>query len=215
MFRKQHDCLIVATGAFPESEKLLFLLKERIPVIACDGAVNKLMNALIEPDYIVGDLDSVDENLQKQLSKKVHFNPDQETNDLTKAAEFAYEKGFRAPLIMGATGLREDHTLGNISLLIKYRDMFDEVGMISDYGIFIPIRHTTTFPCKPGQQISVFALFPYGSITSKGLKYPITERKLPIWWEGTLNETINDQFTLEIEGEGNVLVYLRHPFSDK
>ena len=48
---------------------------------------------------------------------------DQETNDLTKAVNYVKTLGFREVLILGATGRREDHTLGNISLLAQFKGM--------------------------------------------------------------------------------------------
>ncbi|MGL4294003.1 MAG: thiamine diphosphokinase, partial [Bacteroidales bacterium] len=136
---------------------------------------------------------------------------DQETNDLTKAINFAKGKGFYSPIIIGATGLREDHTLGNISLLTQYTGLFEHICMVSDYGIFHSISETTSFECSPGQQVSLFSIFPFGIISTRGLKYPIHKRNLPVWWEGTLNETTDSRFTIEIEGKGSVLVYLCHP----
>lgn len=210
MLKRQHDCVIIANGAFPTRPDILTELKRSSCIIACDGAVNNLMGAGIAPHHIVGDLDSVSDELRRQFSDILFHNPDQETNDLTKAAEFAVEKGFKRPVILGATGLREDHTLGNISLLTTYSRMFDTVRMVSDFGTFIPVMNTSTIECIPGQQVSLFAIFPFGSITTHGLRYPIRERKLPVWWEGTLNEALSFSFTIELAGEGNVIVYLHH-----
>ena len=62
------------------------------------------------------------------------YNPDQETNDQTKAVNYLMEKGFRRIAIVGATGRREDHTLGNISLLMEYMRMGQKYVMYTDYG---------------------------------------------------------------------------------
>lgn len=210
MLTKQHDCVIVANGLFPTRQDILDELKQSPCIIACDGAVTNLLAVDIEPHYIVGDLDSLPAELKARFADIVFHNPDQETNDLTKAALFAQQKGLNHPAILGATGLREDHTLGNISLLTVYCTMFDSVRMISDFGTFIPITKTSTIECQPGQQVSLFAIFPFGSITTEGLRYPIAERKLPVWWEGTLNEAIDTSFTIKMEGEGNILIYLQH-----
>lgn len=204
------DCVILANGTFPRSEIALKILHESPFLIACDGAVNKLLEKGIEPDAIVGDLDSISPEKKRRYETIIHHNPDQETNDLTKSANFAREKGFSNVVILGATGKREDHTLANISLLTSYQELFEKVMMVTDYGTFYPIQRTTTFHSCAGQQVSVFALFPFGTISSEGLRYPIIERRLPIWWEGTLNEALGDTFTLLLEGTGSVLVYLRH-----
>ena len=117
-------CVIVANGRFPSAELPLRLLKEAKTIIACDGAVKTLYEKGIHPDAIVGDLDSIPAGLRERYADRIHHVEDQEINDLTKSVRFAHTQGYREVLILGATGLREDHTLGNISLLIDYAHLF-------------------------------------------------------------------------------------------
>ena len=60
---------------------------------------------------------------------------DQETNDLTKSVHFCAYKTDEEIAIVGGTGYREDHTLGNISLLADYMEAAT-VMMVTNYGIF-------------------------------------------------------------------------------
>ena len=53
--------------------------------------------------------------------------PDQETNDLEKSLEYALEKGAKSVCILGATGKRFDHSLKNLSVLLKYLDRFEDI----------------------------------------------------------------------------------------
>ena len=121
-------CVIVANGRFPSAELPLRLLKEAKTIIACDGAVKTLYEKGIHPDAIVGDLDSIPAGLRERYADRIHHVEDQEINDLTKSVRFAHTQGYREVLILGATGLREDHTLGNISLLMDYAHLFKRVG---------------------------------------------------------------------------------------
>ena len=204
-----YDAIILAAGEFPRSPQLIDAMLRAECLVACDGAVANLLAANITPSYVVGDLDSLAPELRLLLGDLVHHNPDQETNDLTKAARFVLELGKRRVLILGATGLREDHALGNISLLADYAQLFDEVEMRSDYGTFRSISRTTTFTdVNPGAQVSIFALSPLCPISTDGLRWRIERRLLTSWWEGTLNETLGSEFTVELEGEGRVLVYI-------
>jgi len=102
--------------------------------------------------------------------------------------------------------LREDHTLGNISLLAEY-SLKTSVKMITDTGIFIPFHNDFTIGSFPGQQVSVFSINPDTEITSVGLMYPLKRRKLKNWWEATLNESLGDSFTMEFTG-GPLIIYL-------
>ena len=68
------------------------------------------------------------------------------------------EQGKRKIAITGATGKREDHTIGNISLLIEYMRAGADVFSFTDHGIFIPCRDITTHKCRKGQQVSIFSI---------------------------------------------------------
>ncbi|MDR3128362.1 MAG: thiamine diphosphokinase [Bifidobacteriaceae bacterium] len=169
-------------------------------VIACDGAIKYLeVNKFLTVDYIVGDLDSLDfSDLDRQanyLSKLVKVS-DQDTNDLTKAVNFAIAKGVKQVVIYGATGKREDHTLANIALLLDYICQLDSVIMKSQYGTFYPVKQSLTCKTAPNCQISIFSIDKDVEITSSNLKWPLVKTKLSSWWEASLNTTITNQFTI-------------------
>lgn len=205
MIRK-FKCAVVANGLFPAQAPALQLLSQAEYVIACDGAVIDLEKVRL-PDVVVGDLDSLPQEWREKHADRLHQVCEQESNDLTKAVEYAGQLGFREVLILGATGLREDHTLGNISLLMQYAPHFERVEILSDYGLFTPLLQTTTLECTPGQQISLFSLYPHGAISVRGLRYPIEKRRLLSWWEATLNEATGNEFTVIFEEDARILVY--------
>ena len=112
--------------------------------------------------------------------------------------------------ILGATGLREDHTLGNISLLAHYMERYPNVEFVmrSDFNTFYPMQGTRQFASEKGQQVSLFSLTPEVPVSVSGLRYPIESRCLRSWWEGTLNEALGDTFEV-IGGTMIVAVELR------
>ena len=206
-----YDCVVVANGSFPQTAGPLELLKSAPAIIACDGAVQNLHERGLEPTAIVGDLDSIPQEMLRLYADRIHTVEDQEINDLTKAVRFAHAAGYRKLLILGATGLREDHTLGNISLLMDYAPLFEQVEILSDYGHFVPVQQTMPLACTPGQQISIFSMYPCGEITTEGLRWPITRRRLTAWWQGSLNEALGNEFTLTLSPEARVIVYFQTP----
>ena len=191
-----YNCVVVANGRFPQTALPLHLLHQASVVIACDGAVEALDKAGITPTAIVGDLDSIPSRFREQYAGRIHIVEDQEINDLTKSVRFAHRSGQQEILILGATGLREDHTLGNISLLMDYAPLFQRIEMLSDYGIFTPILQTTTLESKPGTQVSLFSLAP-----------SIRNRRLTAWWQGTLNEATGNNFTVTLSADARIIVY--------
>ncbi len=207
------DVVILANGDFPQSPQIRQLLETAPCLIACDGAANALLEQGIAPTWVVGDLDSIAPSLRQdpQWANRMKPVADQETNDLTKAAQWAATLGKKRLCIVGATGKREDHTLGNISLLSQYADWFEQVILLTDHGCFQTIAQTQEIAAPLGQQVSLFTLTHGLPISTEGLKYPIRERILQQWWEGTLNEVSHTPFRIVLHGQGHVLIYLAHP----
>ena len=198
--------VILANGEFPKAEKALEILKSADIIICCDGAVNNLLDFGLEPSLIIGDLDSVSDIIKQKYQDIIHHVKEQNTNDLTKAVNWCVANNILEFDILGATGKREDHSIANISLLSEYINKAN-VRIVSDYGVFIPIKKATEFNSFVGQQVSIFAMNPNSEISSTGLKYPLENTKLKNWWNGTLNEAISDKFSLEFN-DGSFIVYL-------
>ena len=201
------EIVILADGDFPKHKIPISILKNAEYVICCDGAAANLLAHSSVPDAIAGDLDSIPEKIRQQYSSIIHSSPDQETNDLTKAVILAMEKHPQKITILGATGKREDHTLGNISLLSQYKEQYGiSIEMFTDYGRFIPINRTSEFDVPVGSQVSIFSLDTNIRIKSHGLDYPLDNVRFDSWWKATLNRVNNTPFTLEFES-GRVIVY--------
>lgn len=199
------EAIIIDAGSFPTSERALRWLDGNIRVVCCDGAANRFLATGRKAWRIVGDGDSVAPEIAARYGDIIRRFPDQETNDQTKSVRYLASKGVRNIAILGATGMREDHTLGNISLLVEYLRRGVTARAYTDYGVFIPVEGTRTFEVPVGTQISIFNFGARG-MTADGLRYPIRDFKS--WWEGTLNETTSESFT--IRAEGFYLVFLNY-----
>lgn len=197
--------VILCDGSFPQHPVPLSYLKNAEQIICCDGAADKLIEFGMTPDYIVGDLDSVSKKTKADYADKIVYNGDQETNDQTKAVEFVLQKGYTKVAILGATGKREDHTIGNIALLLEYANKLDVVS-ISNTGIFRPVLKSVKCASFKGQQVSIFCVGTPTPLTSAHLKYPLNKTILHSWWMGTLNESLGDSFSLEFD-KGRLIVF--------
>lgn len=190
MNNMRFDAVIVANGQFPTHEIPLGILRNAPHVIACDGAVCYVPQA----EAVIGDGDSMPTEYYEQLIRI----DEQEDNDLTKATRYCLQKGWHSIAYLGATGKREDHTLGNISLLMRYFRNFNiRDAMFSDYGCFTPVHGAHTFEAFAGQQVSIFN-FGCTHIHSEGLRW--NSYAYEQWWQGTLNEALADQFSLDADG---------------
>lgn len=201
------NTIIVADGTFPEHETPLGYLNNASRIICCDGSAQNLVLAGYIPDAILGDMDSLTEDLKIRFADRLFPDDDQSTNDLTKAVEWCKEMNYNDIVIVGATGKREDHTIGNISLLADYAENMN-VKMVTDTGVFIPFLKSCNVSSFKRQQISLFSINPETQISSTGLKFPLNNLKINSWWVATLNEALGDSFNLEFSN-GRVIVYLK------
>lgn len=201
-FSKQ---VILGNGSFPSHTIPLSILQQAQTIICCDGAAQSLLERGIEPTLIIGDLDSISAPAKQHFAHKILHIADQYTNDQTKAVEWAIQQGFTDAVILGSTGLREDHTIGNISLLAQYGTRMS-ICSVTNFGVFTPMYGTQSFESYIGQVVSIFSLTPHIPLTFKGLQYPITNAMLHSWWMGTLNTAIDNTFTIESNG-GECIVF--------
>ena len=117
--------------------------------------------------------------------------------------------------ILGATGKREDHALGNISYLPDFaktlREKFPStpvnICMITDYGVFVPILGTTKIKGLPGSKLSIFSFDQSLRICSTGLMYKTHDVVFDMWWKATLNIFRTQNALLKFSHPAKALLY--------
>ena len=209
MEKRKSEIVILAAGDFPSHPVPLQALREADFVVCCDSAYKQfsIFNFQFSIPFVaIGDGDSLTEETKQELGDRWIEVSEQDYNDLHKAMEWATSKfgiqnsAFR---ILGATGKREDHTLGNISYLLTFADEYPgaDIEMLTDYGRFSTMRGTQHFDSFPRQQVSVFAMDPAVAVSSSGLRWPLDGMHLHRWWNATLNAALADSFELTTDGE--------------
>lgn len=191
----EHRTVILAAGVFPRKGGAAWrLLAGAQRVIACDSAADAYHRRFRKwPDVIIGDLDSLRtaEDVRPYPDVEIVRFTDQNTNDLEKAIVFCAMRGWRDPVIVGATGKREDHAIGNVFRALDYG-----CEIVTDRGRFIPVRGKATLKVKKGAALSVFAPDPKTRMTSRGLEWPLDNVKFKNLYCATLNRTTATRVTL-------------------
>ena len=134
--------VILAAGDFPKRDGAAWnILAAAKRVICCDSAADQYRRRFKrDPDFVVGDLDSVRGEFPETV-----FDPDENVNDLGKAVRFARSRGWNDLVIAGASGKREDHTIGNF-----FRALAEMVEVVTDYGVFRPVCGKASFAAAKG-----------------------------------------------------------------
>ena len=199
------EAVILGGGDYPRHEIPLRFLHECKCIVCCDGASNQCSDKGIVPWRIIGDGDSISPEVRAKYGDIIEVIPEQETNDQTKAVTYLSNRGIKHIVIVGGTGRREDHTIGNISLLLEYFHSGLDVRMYTDYGMFVACRDNTRFVCPKNTAVSIFSAGAT-DMHSEGLAYQLYD--LNRLWQGTLNHTIAEEFTITCNGE--YIVFLNY-----
>ena len=108
-------------------------------------------------DFIIGDMDSIDSKLRDKFSDKIIKLDDQNANDLSKTLGWLDTKGIKSATIIGADGLRDDHSIGNILLLLDSKHNY-QINMITNFGTFTLIKGAKELKSFKGEKISLFSI---------------------------------------------------------
>ena len=225
------EAVIICNGSFPRKAYPRELIRRAETIVCCDGALVAYLRSCKAifgrerlPDKIVGDMDSISPALKERYRERILQIDEQDTNDQSKAFHFlmAEYPGVEAIHILAATGKREAHTLGNLSLLMEYARETGACGfpsedadpqppfldMVSDWSTAFAITDSCSFYAGKGRDISI--LTPDNSLTikSKGLEWPLDKVVFDNWWKATLNRASEDKVELELSHKSLALIIL-------
>lgn len=177
-----------------------------LPIIAADGAANKLAERQIKPDMIIGDMDSVD---RVHLESTPHlFDEDQSVGDFQKSLRYLQENSLLPAIIVGVNGGHLDHILNNVNLMLQTDSMIYAPPVT---GITIKAGEKKIFSLSVGTKISLLGL-PRATVTSSGLKWELTSGQLAFpGMTSCFNRAQRDQVDIEVhDGSLLVLIYQDH-----
>ena len=218
--------VIVGNGQFPKKEYPLYLLESADYVVCCDGALDTYLRhfrnrTLRRPDVVIGDMDSLSKKAAAKFSDIAVRIEEQETNDQSKAFHYILEHfpDVDTIHILGATGKREDHTIGNLSLLMEYaRELGGQGGaaggravfvdIVSDWSSAFAITDTCDLNIGEGRSISIICPDNSLKIKSKGLVWPTDNVVFDNLWKATLNRAETDCIRLEFSHPSIALIIL-------
>ena len=211
-----NSIVILGNGAFPTEPYPLYLLDSAEGVVCCDGALEKWLShdASARPLAVVGDMDSLSAELQERFSALVFHETEQDYNDLTKAMRWVLREHPEVTeiVILGATGLREDHTVGNLGLMMEYPRLLDlggrKVSMVSDFGTAFAVTDSCDLHLGEGRRISIFSADNSLRISSTGLEWPLDDVVFDAWWKATLNRTSAPVVSLHFNHPSSALIII-------
>ena len=101
----EHTYLIIANGHWPNEEIWRPLVKSANHVVACDGAAHQCLENRVKMHTVIGDMDSLSEEIQTQLQRDSEIDflrkKGQNENDLVKALRWAINNGATSIDVLG------------------------------------------------------------------------------------------------------------------
>ena len=205
----QEPALIIANGADCNEELLGQLLEWSPLVIVLDSAIERVLELGIKIDVLLGDFDrgfDAEYYKESQYPIEIVHTPNQDKTDLEKAFEYLIEKGHKAANVIWATGKRADHTITNITNIVRYRESLKIVILDDHSKIFLLPTKFEKWYTKD----SIISLIPIGEVNgihSKNLFYPLKDDELTIGYRTGSSNHVSEDGIVSIEHEeGDLLL---------
>ncbi len=210
------NIVILAAGEFPRKAYPIYIIGQADAIVCCDSALAAALKHGVQPVAVVGDMDSVPKAALRQFGGEVVRVAEQDDNDLTKAMKYVLEKypDVTEITILGATGKREAHTVGNLSLLMEYEKSFAlsargvNVQMVSDHSTAFVVGDSCSLSLGEGRAVSFFTCDQSLNVKSRGLEWPLDDVVFDNWWKATLNRATADEVSLQFNHPAPLLIIL-------
>jgi len=168
-FRFGRGVTLIGGGA-PERAAFDLAVTRAPHVVAADGGANALRDWGIDPEAIIGDMDSVREleDWRARPGVSVAHVAEQDSTDLEKCLAATEAPFF---LGVGLMGRRFDHSLAALHALLRWPER--RVVLLSEEdAVFMAPEHWQA-DLAPGARVSFFPLLPVRGLGSSGLRWPI------------------------------------------
>ena len=205
------NVLIFTAGEWVEEASIKPLLATSDFVVACDGALQSCVKHTIQPDLVIGDFDSVPDdvlNAYVEAGGLTQHVGDQSQNDLAKALQWIGGAGPTSCTVIGATGgdpqqewanmltcAAQDFDITCLSKSVTYRFLMPGVNHSIDIG--------------RGMEFSLFALPEARNIHLSGAMFELNGGVLNMGSEGLHNVAKADRLSINFESGRLVLLQPR------
>jgi thiamine pyrophosphokinase len=170
-------CLIVTAGAPPSAELIAAYSKDAKLIVGVDGAAAVLVKHALWPDILVGDFDSAArsdvEEVEARGARLVRLPAHKNETDTEIAMNIALEEGADDIVMLGALGLRLDHAMGNLNMLIKAHRAGVACRIIDELHEITAARGEYELCGRIGQTVSLLPFAGDIIVTASGLVYPL------------------------------------------
>ena len=199
--------LIVGNSKFPSDIITQNLVEDSDKILACDGAIEKCIERGIKADYVIGDMDSL-ENITIEELKELNFQTikieDQNNNDLSKSIIFAQELGATRIDIIGVEGGSNQHQFASYWSIL---DCLIESYIHLEDSVVSSVNSTTVkYSIEIGNTFSVFPIGQCKGVFVSGSKWVIDNEEVNTSSRGLHNIATEKEIEISCK-KGQLLVF--------
>ncbi|MEN8098645.1 MAG: thiamine diphosphokinase [Chloroflexota bacterium] len=207
--------VIFANGEMNQTPRLVELANQADLVVAADGGAHNAFDLGVQPDIVIGDLDSLDSTLREHLmSQGVQLLPfpcDKDETDLELAIDYVVKENANVIHIIGGLGGRIDQTAASLAILADPRLDGRDIKLVDGIDTVRLIRYKTVLEGSIGDRVSLLAVGGDAhGVSTRGLKWSLQEETLYFHQaRGISNELVSDQATIQVS-QGMLLCIHSH-----
>ncbi|WP_177765600.1 thiamine diphosphokinase [Flavobacterium sp. I3-2] len=206
----QEPSLIIANGESCNRELLNQLLEWSPLVVVLDAAIERVIELGIKIDVLIGDFDrKFDFEKYKDLQFPIEIIKveDQNSTDLDKAYEYLIQRNIPSANVVWATGRRMDHTITNLTNVVKFADQL-KVVLLDDYSkvFLLPKSFKKWYP--KNTPISLIPIGIASGITTHNLAYSLNNESLELGFRTGSSNHVSEDGIVEISYKDGFLLMM-------
>ena len=212
MGEKKMRCVIISGSPDTNVEEIKSLCTSDDFIVCADSGYSFAKKAGLTPNLIIGDFDSLKEELP-QNTEVVKLNTHKDDTDTEHCVMECIRRGYKDFLLLGSIGGRTDHTFANIATL-AFLSEYNYNSIARNNGEEIRILKEGSYEMNNKKGL-IFSVFPYGcesvNVTYKGAEYMLNNKTLTYnVSRGISNVFVDDEAEITINrGRAILLTYYK------
>ena len=212
MGEKKMRCVIISGSPDTNVEEIKSVCTSDDFIVCADSGYSFAKKAGLTPNLIIGDFDSLKEELP-QNTEVVKLNTHKDDTDTEHCVMECIRRGYKDFLLLGSIGGRTDHTFANIATL-AFLSEYNYNGIARNNGEEIRILKEGSYEMNNKKGL-IFSVFPYGcesvNVTYKGAEYMLNNKTLTYnVSRGISNVFVDDEAEITINrGRAILLTYYK------
>jgi thiamine pyrophosphokinase len=209
--------VIVANGPMPRPPFPRPRVTDEDMVICVDGGASNALALGLEPQVVIGDMDSIEAHVRRHLEQEgclfVEYPSRKDETDSELGVRYALSHGATELILLAALGGRIDHTLANVMLLAIPELTHIPARVIDGNQELVVVRDEFLAEGRPGDTVSLLPLTTDAAgIHTEGLEYPLSDETLKFGGaRGVSNVLVAAQGRVRVRSGLLLLVHFHQP----